>query len=295
MYEHYMKDVSSRRLLDYRSAHPESMKINVLVNEATRIMRNCTKYLPNDELTKHLQYFVKRMQYSGYPQEYRYEVLSRATRKNEQWRMRSAEDEGRRRKRARGKDWYDKTKFDGVMFVDVTPNSELKHRVQDACKRNGVKVKVVEKMDRTVKNRLQRNNPYGWKHCERGDCPTCNRDIHINCRARGCVYQIECTDCQQTVSKQYRGQSGRSIYERMKEHFKEWEDEAEDSYLMKHAVQYHQGETFGVDVKIITQCYGKPTTRMITEAVKIEELPDENSLNSKSEWTYVRLPRVGVQ
>ena len=84
------------------------------------------------------------------------------------------------------------------------------------------------------------------------------------------------------------------MYERMKEHFKEWEDRSADSYLQKHALQYHGGETFGVDIKILTQCYGKPTTRMITEAVKIEELPEENSMNSKSEWTYVRLPRVGI-
>ena len=69
---------------------------------------------------------------------------------------------------------------------------------------------------------------------------------------------------------------------------------SEDSYLHKHGVQYHNGEAFEVNVKIITQCYGKPTTRMIAEAVQIEELPEENSLNSKAEWTYVRLPRVAV-
>jgi hypothetical protein len=294
LYEHYMKDVSSRHLLNYRSAHPESMKINVLVNEALRIMRNCSKYLQREEVTKHLQYFVKRLQYSGYPHEYRYEIMSRAIRKDDQTRQQQVENDETRRRTAKKRSWYDKSKFDGVMFVDVTLNSELKHRVQNACKKNGVKVKVVEKMNQTVKSNLQRNNPYGWKHCGRRDCPTCNRDIQINCRTRGCVYEIECTDCQQTVTKQYRGQSGRSIYERMKEHFKEWQDKSADSYLHKHALQYHNGETFGVDVRIMTQCYGKPTTRMITEAVKIEELPEENSLNSKAEWTYVRLPRVAV-
>ena len=75
IYEHYMKDVSSRHLLNYRSAHPETMKMNVLVNEATRILKNCSKHLPREAVNKHLQYFVKRMQYSGYPQEHRYEVL----------------------------------------------------------------------------------------------------------------------------------------------------------------------------------------------------------------------------
>ena len=149
-------------------------------------------------------------------------------------------------------------------------------------------------MNQTVKNNLQRSNPFGWEHCGRSDCPTCNRGIRINCRARGCAYWIDCEDCRQTVMKQYRGQTGRSIYERMKEHFKEWEEKDVDSYLQKHSVQCHNGETFSVDVKIMAQCFGKPSTRMITEAVRIEELPNENSMNSKAEWTYVRLPRVAV-
>ena len=96
------------------------------------------------------------------------------------------------------------------------------------------------------------------------------------------------------VSKRYRGQTGRSEFERTKEYIKKGEAKAEDSYLHKHAVQYHNGGTFNIDIKILVQCYGKPTTRMITEAVMIEELPDEKSLNSKSKWTYVKLPRVAV-
>ena len=99
------------------------------------------------------------------------------------------------------------------------------------------------------------------------------------------------TDSDETIQ---RGQTGRSSYERTKEHIEKWEAKADDSYLHKHAVQYHNGGTFNIDVKIMAQCYGKPTTRMITEAVMIEELPDEHSLNSKAEWTYVKLPRVGV-
>ena len=54
--------------------------INVLVNEALRIMRNCSKHLPEEEMKKHLQYLMNRMQYSGYSQVYRHEVMSRAFR-----------------------------------------------------------------------------------------------------------------------------------------------------------------------------------------------------------------------
>ena len=296
LHEHYMKDVSSRHLLNYTSAHPETMKLNVLVNEALRIMRNCSKHLDGQVVKDHLQYFVKRMQFSGYPHEYRYEVITRAFKINN----RRVEDtveamtERRRRKKERRRNWYDREKYDGVMFVDMTMNGELKQRVQEACRRNKTRIKVVEKMNRTVKNSLQRSNPFGWKNCGRTDCPTCTRDIKINCRTRGCVYEIECLDCQPTGAKQYRGQTGRSVYERMKEHFRGWEQGVDDSYLRKHSVEYHNGHAFEVDVRILTQSYGKPSTRMISEAVLIQDLPEENSLNSKAEWTYVKLPRVAV-
>ena len=69
----------------------------------------------------------------------------------------------------------------------------------------------------------------------------------------------------------------------MVEHFKQWADKSEESCLWKHAVEYHNGGTFEVDVRILTQSYGKPTTRMISKAVRIQELSDENSLNSKVE------------
>ena len=128
-----MKDVSSRHLLNYRSAHPETMKINVLVNEATRIMKNCSKYLPQEEVNKHLQYFVNRMQYSGYPQEYRYEVLLRAFNRDRERREQSEGDVGTRvtrRTRKKGRDWYDRSKFDGVMLMShLMANSNTRYKM----------------------------------------------------------------------------------------------------------------------------------------------------------------------
>ncbi len=290
MHEHYMKDVSSRHVIHYRSAHPEDMKISVLVNEALRILRNCSKYLSKEETTKHLQYLVNRMQYSGYPQVYRYEVMSRALKIHN-----SLSNRNRRKKKRDKRKWYNEKKYDGVMFVDVTLNGEMKRRVEKAFRRNKMKVKVVEKIRGMMKKELQRSNPYEWEHCGRYDCVTCNLGIRLNCRTRGVVYEIPCIDCGLTiVEKMYRGQTGRSIYERMKEHFEKWMNKAEDSPLHKHSVECHGGEWFDIDVKVLARCYGKPTTRLITEAIHIEELPEENSLNEKTEWNYIKLPRVAV-
>ena len=264
----------------------------MLVNEALRILRNCSKHLPDEVRTSHLQYLVNRMQFSGYPQSYRYEVLARAFKKHNR-SGRGIES----RRRADKRKWYNEDKYDGVMFVDTTPNGELKRRVEKACKKNGMKIKVVEKVNSTMKREIQRSNPFGLEHCGRNDCVTCNLELQINCRKRGPVYEIYCVDCEETLEtpeKKYRGQTGRTTYHRMKEHFIKWEKGTEDSILHKHSAQCHGGDEFEVSVKVLAFCYGKPTTRLITEAVHIEEIPEENSMNEKSEWNYIRLPRVGM-
>ena len=127
---------------------------------------------------------------------------------------------------------------------------------------------------------------------------TCYLELPINCRKRGPVYEMNCVTCKEmldTVEQAYRGQTGRTTYHRMKEHFAKWESGAEDSNLYKHSLESHNGARFNYTVRILARCYGKPTTRMITEAIRIEELPDENSMNEKSEWNYVQLPRVTIE
>ena len=80
----------------------------------------------------------------------------------------------------------------------------------------------------------------------------------------------------------------------MKEHVKNWEEGTDDSCLHTHAEKFHHGGQFQIDVRLLKECYGRPTSRMVSEAVLIQDLPAEQSMNSKAEWTYVRLPRVTV-
>ena len=149
MYEHFMKDISSWHVIHYRSAHPEDMKISVLVNEALRILRNCSKHLPKQNRTKHLQYLVNRMQYSGYPQIYRCEVISRALKIHNA----ASRRQQRRTTRKDKKKWYDEKKFDGVMFVDVTLNGEMKQRVEKYM-RFGVRI-VEERWRRSIEDKQE--------------------------------------------------------------------------------------------------------------------------------------------
>ena len=62
--------------------------------------------------------------------------------------------------------------------------------------------------------------------------------------------------------------------------------------LYRHQELFHPDGEFDFEVKVLSKCFGKPTRRMITEAVKIGELKDDESMNSKKEWTYIALDKI---
>ena len=300
MHEFHMKDVASRLVIPANSAHCERTKQNVMVNELGRIMKNCSVHLPWAETAGHLSYFMRRMQFSGYDAMYRYKVLSRALKmyykRKQQYKntgtMFPKRAEGDKRERNRRKnDWYkEKDRFDTVMFVEATPGSVLRRKVQEVAKRNRIKVKVVERVSCTVRNLLQKSNPFGILRCERDNCIVCEKNSDFDCRSRGCVYQIRCKECE----REYRGQTGRSAYERTCEHMEDWVNKKERCPLWKHASQHHNGQRFDFDIKVMKQCFGKPTRRLITEAVVIDELPAQKTMNNKGEWSYTKLSKVNI-
>ena len=199
-------------------------------------------------------------------------------------------DDRRAAKDAKKTNWYNREKYDGVIYVDVSQNGEMMNEVRKAVKKNKLKIKVVEKMRSTLKSEIQRSNPFSDRNCGRNDCILCRLGANIDCRTRGCVYEMMCEEC----TRKYRGQTGRSIYHRSNEHFKDWEDQKDDSVLFQHSNKFHNGQRFTVKMSIKSKCFGEPTTRMITEAVLIDELSDSQTMNSKSEWNYVKLPRAAI-
>ena len=78
---HYMKDVSTRSVINEKSSHPECMKKNVMVNEVLRILRNCNNFLKWDETASYISYFMKRLQFSGYNQKFRYSIVKKPLKK----------------------------------------------------------------------------------------------------------------------------------------------------------------------------------------------------------------------
>ena len=194
-------------------------------------------------------------------------------------------------KRKKKREWYtDKGRYESVMFVEATPGGILRKEIQKVVRKNKMKINVVEKAGVTVKRAIQRSNPFGMSNCQRNDCKVCELNNGQDCKARGCVYEITC----KSDDRRYRGTTGRSIYERTKEEVQAWEKGDDKSPLWKHGVIYHNGEKYDIDINVKSKCYGKPSKRLITESVMIEELPAEKAMNSKKEWSYTRLDKLQV-
>ena len=81
------------------------------------------------------------------------------------------------------------------MFVEMTENSELKNKVEIAAKKNKIKIKIQERPGTKLKRILQRSDPFSKKKCNREDCVVCTNELGIDCRCRGCVYEISCELC----------------------------------------------------------------------------------------------------
>merc|ERR1711951_336870 len=64
MHEFYHKEVASRAVINARSAMPQKTIRTVLTQEVLRILRNCSRHLPWEQVCKHVEEYCARMQFS---------------------------------------------------------------------------------------------------------------------------------------------------------------------------------------------------------------------------------------
>ena len=83
------------------------------------------------------------------------------------------------------------------------------------------------------------------------------------------MYQIECKEA--NCGRKYRGTTGRSTHERIGEQVRDWNMGEQKCPMSRHRLLYHGGQPFDFDVEVLRNCYGKPSRRMISEAVLINE------------------------
>ena len=78
MHEFYYKEVSSKSVINARSALAWGSKKTILTQEVLRILLNCSTRLQWEIVTGHVNEMMLHIQYSGYDQRFRTEVVKSA-------------------------------------------------------------------------------------------------------------------------------------------------------------------------------------------------------------------------
>ena len=307
VYEHYEKEMATKAVIHATSAIPKKMKRTVLTQEMLRVMLHCSRQLPWETVLGHLNNFMRKMQYSGYDQTFRYVVAKSAINAFET--IRNSEEQGIRpihrpktwrraerieEKEEKKKTWYKRGGFDSVLFIPTTPNGKLKRMYEETIRRSGIRMKVVERTGRTLKRQLQTSNPFKNSNCGRGNCFICTTEGHGNCNTESITYKIECSgdDCRKRV---YKGETAYNAYTRGLEHMAHLTSKnIDNSPLWRHCVEQHGGvmQTFRMSV---TGSYRNDAMlRQVTEAVQINNMDVSMLMNDRAEWNMTRIPRTVI-
>ena len=308
MHEYYYKEVATKAVINSRAAVPEKMKRTVLTQEIIRILRNCSKLLPWEEVCKHVEEFSMRMQYSGYNETYRAQVVKSALHaydtmldkdqrgeeplyRPREWRK----VERAMERRAKKSEWFKgtkKKKNETVIFVPTTPGGELRKRYLEKIEEAKIKIAVAEVPGRSLKKRLQRSDPFKGRKCEDPDkCMVCMGGGR-GCRSNGVTYEVKCKKCGDC----YVGETGRNAYTRGLEHLEGIINKDENSVFHKHNVDSHDGNLQPSDyIMTVTGVYGGDATkRHVAEAIIIQHTQGPQLLNRRDEWRQGNLPHIDL-
>ena len=223
----YKKPVDSELYILNRSALSNKIKKATLSQEGLRRLRNTRPDMVQQRKGRLLTDMAEGMLKSGYPEEYRRDVLESSiiaykkqvaasdAGKTPLYRPREWKREERaRKKRSKRGGWY--RPADTVMFVPATPESELADRVKsvvdEECKRLGFKVKVVERGGVTMKQHLVKTDMGRSVPCPMEDCLLCLTNPGEGGGARhhraGALYSGTCCLCREEHGEQGEGERG---------------------------------------------------------------------------------------
>ena len=101
-------------------------------------------------------------------------------------------------------------------------------------------------------------------------------------------YKIVCNLCEETVSSEYAGETGKNLFCRGVDHVADAQRRAADKPLWKHILDKHEGR---LEISIFehfsmsrTGVFVKPQRRKANEGVRISKLNPDTRMNSKDEF-----------
>ena len=141
-----------------------------------------------------------------------------------------------------------------------------------------MKVLVQEKTGTKLSAACNYADPFTPKFCSRKDCFPCKtgeKPTRGTCWRTGATYSIECRRCaRRGIKAVYWGESGFSSHYRGKQHLSAFRRSQQDSALVKHVQDCHQGEEEEMDeddfVMKTVQTHGRPLTCQCQEGLLLK-------------------------
>ena len=202
-HRHYSKPMASIEIVNSKSAMSLGSKINILVNEGNRRLRNCDPDMEWSQKVPYINKLMVSMKWSGYSERTRELVGTRILARYNQ-SLSNFKTEGRslyRTKEVRNailkedkSTWFRKHGATTTLMVPTTKDSELAKRIREVVKRiprpKGTSIKVIEKPGEPILQGLAPNNPFKMVSCNREQYPYVigGRECSGKCYKENIVY-----------------------------------------------------------------------------------------------------------
>ena len=199
-----------------------------------------------------------------------------------------------------------------VLFVENSEGGELVNRIKEQTRRLaptlGFAIRVVERNGRSLRSRFPLTNLWDGTPCPRQDCITCSQGAEVlpQCTKVSVVYENLCQACNEGAAGKkelkvvkdgsiYVGESSRSIFERSREHWRDFKCGSDKSHILRHQGATHPGEEPRFIMRTV-KYYRTALSRQIGEAVRIARRGGAGAiLNSKSEFDRCHIPRLVLE
>ena len=312
-YQHYEKSVASKLVISERSAHSNSSKRSVHIQEMVRRMYNSSRELDWDtEVAPVVSEYCGRMMAAGYTEQYRKNILKHALaiyddkiNKNDAGDVPLNRPKGykklerRKMKKNKKKNWSSKNGYVAPIIVPSTPGSILAKRLRAKAEaQSEIKFNIVEKGGITIEKMLSKPNPTSSIGCGQETCEGCKQQEGgmKKCQKSNHMYSYTCME--PGCKYKYIGESSNNFFTRSGQHTAKYNSKKEDiregSFMYKHQMEHHGGKKPNMKMKV-EKTFHDNLTRQITESVHIfrtEQQTENNITNSKSEWHAPSLPTV---
>ena len=128
------------------------------------------------------------------------------------------------------------------------------------------KVRIVERPEVMLKNKLWQSDPWKDQPCTRGKCHICTQpwETKISCRTRSVQYTNTCVECANKGTKYiYYGETGKSGAERHNQHNQQCQSkttaELEKSHMHQHWFELHEESKSTFSFKVIKKAMSSLT------------------------------------